>query len=155
MHDITDLLINNPLFAEMNISEIRMLSKLFGVADLREGKHLFREGQAGDFVGFIISGKLEVLKKGADGAEVAIATIGKNQSVGEMSIVDHFPRSASARVIEEARILVLRHESFDRMVEEYPRLAVKLLKTLSRLMSLQLRRTSGNLVEEILLHPGV
>lgn len=62
-----------------------------------------------------------------------------------MSLVDEEPKSASVVTKENTLVLVLTKQGFNEMVEDAPKLAVKLLTKIARLMSERLRKTSGAL----------
>ncbi len=74
---------------------------------------------------------------------------GRGRSIGEMSLIDREPRSASCKVIESATVLLLTREQFEKLSVEHASIALKLLMRITRLMSRRLRMTSGQLVEHL------
>lgn len=114
----------------------------FGAEDI-----IFREGDPGDAVCFIIEGILDVVKGCATGKNVIIAEFSKGRSVGEMSLIDDFPRSATVKARTDGQLVKLTKQGFESILKEHPGTGIKILKGLARLLSLNLRRTSGHLVD--------
>ena len=112
--------------------------------EFRAGDVLFREGERGEDMYVIQSGLVQVLKKvGTD--ERPLATLGRGEFLGEMAILNDKPRTATADVLEDARLLVLDAKTFEAMVVGNTEIAVRLIKKLSR------RLDGANALIEILL----
>ena len=116
----------------------------------KAGEILFREGDKGDFVFFVVDGKLDVLKTSKTSEDAVLATIGKGRSIGEMTIVDDYPRSATVKTQTDVSLLILTRDDFEHILNEYPQIGIKVLKGLTRQVSLNLRKTSSRLAEYML-----
>jgi diguanylate cyclase (GGDEF)-like protein len=106
----------------------------------KSGNMLFREGDSGDELFIILSGKVSVFITDDDKEEVALSELGEGSYFGEMSIIDKAPRSASCRVIEDGEFLVLHSDDFFRITRTLPGPAVKIMNNMlsiivGRLMS--------------------
>jgi len=66
-----------------------------------------------------------------------------------MSIIDKSPRSASVITRQPAVVLILTKKGFDRLTERYPAIGITLLKKIMRLLSLNMRRTSSKLADQL------
>ena len=77
----------------------------------------------------------------------ALAEIDSGKAFGEMSLIDGEPRSASAKAAEATTVLTIDKHSFIRLIDEHPRLGVKLIVKLARRISRALRQTNIRLVE--------
>lgn len=66
-------------------------------------------------------------------------TLARGQSVGEMSIIDKKPRSATVRAKTEVILLTLTSDDFEKILKDYSEISMKILKGLSLLMSKKLR----------------
>jgi len=127
--------------------------QLQGIADymdaytVERGSFIFREWEREAYLCIIAEGSVNILKEDEDGKNKVIANIPAGSIIGEMSIIDGSPRSASASAEEDTTLLVLDKASFEQMINEKPLLGVKLLMKIARDISLRLRRTSGALVE--------
>ena len=131
------------LSSDLEGAEVQEFAKHFKVYKLSAGDILFSEGDPESYMGVLIKGKLAVLKPDASGIPQKISEIGPGKTVGEMSLIDGQPRSASIHVEEEAFVMVLYQGKFDDILLHQPTLGVKLLMYLMRLMSARLRMTSN------------
>jgi CRP-like cAMP-binding protein len=144
-----DMIINIPLFDKLKSNELSIVAKHINYIDLKEGEILFKEGVKGDFVCFVIDGTLDVIKKTETGENVVISSLPKGRSIGEMSIIDGYPRSATVKARTEAKLVTLTRDGFEIIQQEYPRIGIKIFKSLSRLLSLNLRKTSSSLADHM------
>ena len=108
--------------------------------EVSSGETLFKEGDRGDYLCFVISGNLEVIKTSKSTNDVIISTIGKGRSIGEMSVIDDYPRSATVKCKTKATLIALSRERFDTLLNEYPLIDVKVMRSITRLLSLNLRK---------------
>ena len=107
---------------------------------------LVREGEAGDFMMLLITGRIEVFKQDRWNAPRLIAVLDAGQTVGEMSMIDGEPRFASCIAAEQSVVAVLTRESLARIILEQPVLGAKILMELVLMLSKRLRQTSAKLV---------
>lgn len=145
---IVDCLMDNPLFDGLRGIELKKVAKHMIFFELEKDEILFEEGDFGDCVCFIVSGELHVLKESPkSGQKTLIATLTKNRSIGEMSVIDNTHRSATVRAAAKSTIVALTKKGFDLILEENPKAGIKILKQISRLMSMYLRKTSSELAD--------
>ena len=143
---IVDCLMEIPLFDDLRDMELNTAAKHMNFFELEKDEVLFKEDDPGDYVCFIVAGELQVLKKTRKtGQKVLIATLTKNRSIGEMSVIDNTKRSATVKASTRSTIIALSKRGFDQILEENPIIGIKILKQLSRLMSMNLRKTSSQL----------
>ena len=113
------------------------------------GVTLFREGGKDKHLVFVVSGKVDILKE-TDACEPKhIATARPGSCLGEMSIVDDYPHSATARIAAEAELIILTKRNLLRITEESATLGIRILWGLAWQLSARLRRTSGVLAEHL------
>lgn len=108
------------------------------------GTVIFREGESGQHMFVLQSGRVRITKDHPQGAR-ALAILGPGEFFGEMAILNDKPRNATADALEEVRALVLDSKMFEAMVVGNTEIAVRLIKKLSR------RLDSANALIEILL----
>lgn len=144
---VAELLLNAPLFQDMDPSDISVLARFLTLCNVEEGGIVFREGDPGEFMGLIVEGVVDLFKDGPADHPVHISTENYGKMLGEMSIIDGEPRSATARFQGRGQVLILTKESFQRLLHEHPRAAANFLYRLSRTLSQRLRRTTGNLTQ--------
>jgi CRP-like cAMP-binding protein len=147
---LVDSLSNISLFDRLNGQELGVLAKYVNVIDVNPGEYIFKEGDKGDYVCFVEKGSLDVMKRSSAGGTAIIATLTRGRSIGEMAVIDNFPRSATIRARTKATLLTLTRSGFDLILEQEPTIGVKILKGISRLLSQNLRRTSSQLADYML-----
>ncbi len=108
------------------------------------GTVLFREGDAGQHMYVLQGGKVRISKDVTNGPRV-LAILGPGEFFGEMAILNDKARTATAEVVEDARVLVLDARTFEAMVVGNTEIAVRLIKKLAR------RLDSANALIEILM----
>jgi len=143
---ITDLLVKIPMFAGLDPDELEVIKKHIKLFEVKEGAILFQEGDQGDYVCFVVDGRLEITKRTIIGDDFVLNTLAKGQSVGELSIIDRRPRSATVRAKTEATLFTLTRDDFELIMKDYSEVSIKILKGLSLLLSKKLRQTSSRLV---------
>ena len=78
-----------------NFQEILVLAKHMAAYRLPQGATLFKEGDRVPFLCLVYKGQVDVFKEGDDGKEKRLISIRKGRTLGEMSLVDQEPRSAT------------------------------------------------------------
>jgi CRP/FNR family transcriptional regulator, cyclic AMP receptor protein len=122
----------------------RLLSELFEHAvahNLRDGEVLFRAGDVGDGCYRIQTGLVKVVVTSQQGEERIISLLGPDAIVGELSMIDGGPRSASVVAISECSLSFLSRAKFQTCIDAHPELTSYLMKTLAR----RLRETDDGL----------
>lgn len=148
-----DFLLSLSLFDSFNVDELKLLSRHMSFINLQRGEFLFLEGDKGDFMGFVVEGVIEVLKKSANGENVIIARLTKGSSIGEMALIDKSPRSATVVCKQATLMLTLTSKGFDKLTKVAPTTALKFIQKISRLLSLNMRRTSSKLADVLQNNP--
>ncbi len=132
-------------------AEVRTLAEYAHAYDATEGARLVKEGAREAYLCLILQGKAHVLKEksfdGSESAKITYASAG--QAIGEVSLLDNQPRSASVVASGPMVFLVLEQDEFERLIDDVPRLAVKLLRKIGSLLCQRLRQTSGQLVQNL------
>jgi len=105
------------------------------------------EGDQGTFMGFVVSGILEIQKKTDSGESIVLARLTKGSSIGEMALIDKSPRSATVIAKQTTTMVTLTDKGFDILATKYPPLGIKVIQKIARLLSLNMRRTSSMLAD--------
>lgn len=128
--------------------EMQKVCPFFELVKYPEGIILFNEGDPGDFMGFVVSGRLEVEKQtDFKGKQVILAILGKGSFIGEVALFDHNPRSTTVRAIEDSELVILKREALDTIMEQYPQTGIKLLQGIIRILAIRLRKTTERLTK--------
>ena len=126
-----------PLFASLDDDAARDLRSLLSDKTVPQNTRLFRQGDKGDAMYLIQSGRVRISIRDDDDAEVILAELAQGDFFGEMSIIDGRQRSADAKVIDDARLAILSREAFLSFVRSNPDVALEMLSALTD----RLRRT--------------
>ena len=126
-----------PLFASLDDDAARDLRSLLTERDVPQNTRLFRQGDMGDAMYLIESGRVRISIRDEDKQEVTLAELAQGDFFGEMSIIDGRNRSADAKVIEDSRLAVLSRDAFLTFVRKKPDVALEMLSALTD----RLRRT--------------
>ncbi len=129
--------------------DIDILARQAHAYRMAPGHYLFREGGRDSALFIIAEGTIKILKEAGYRHYRTIAIIHRGTVLGEMSVVDGRPFSASALAVEPTDVILITRRNVLGLIERHPELGNKLLLQLARLISLRLRRTSGLLVEHL------
>jgi CRP-like cAMP-binding protein len=117
-----------PLFATLRAEDLMPIARVATVERYEPGEPLFDEGAPGDTLYVIASGTVAIAHGG-----VKLATLGAGEALGEMSVLDGSPRSASAVAGPDgARVLCVDQEAFYEVMREQAELAEGIVRILSR-----------------------
>jgi CRP/FNR family transcriptional regulator, cyclic AMP receptor protein len=141
-----------PLFASLDDEAAADLRNLLSDRAVAQNTRLFRQGDKGDAMYLIESGRVRISIEDDDKQELTLAELAQGDFFGEMSIIDGRQRSANAHVIEDARLAVLSRDAFLSFVRTNPHVALEMLSALTdrlrRTDELLRSRVSRNVNEE-------
>jgi len=126
-----------PLFASLDDDAARDLRSLLSDKRVPQNTRLFRQGDKGDAMYLIESGRVRISIRDEEEQEVILAELAQGDFFGEMSIIDGRQRSADAKVIEDAQLAILSREAFLSFVRNNSDVALEMLSALTD----RLRRT--------------
>jgi CRP-like cAMP-binding protein len=131
------------LFHFLTNEEVELIVPYLDLVAFPKGARIFKEGEKGDFVGFISQGRLEVKKSTEfEGKQVIIATLGRGSLVGELAFVDiDEPRTATVVALENSEIVVLKRKDLEALTEKWPHIGIKILKGIIRILAVRLRKS--------------
>ena len=143
------------LFAGVPLADFQLVLSTMRQVRLGQGERLFEQGQRGDAMQVVASGKLAVLVKDAQGRENKISQLGPGQCVGEMTFLDPQPRSASVAAMEPTLALELDRHLLEFLRADAPQAAVAIvggiidqinerLRDTNQLIDVQLRRLKAS-----------
>ena len=137
------------IFADLDTTEINIISKHMHVSRIESGDTVFSQGDPGDKMYFIVDGTLDILKTVDGQAEKKIAVQAPGGSIGEMAVIGGFSRTATVKACSDATLLTLSRRRLNHICETRPKIGVKILMAIARLLSNHLRDTSQELLEFI------
>ncbi|MGZ5971235.1 MAG: cyclic nucleotide-binding domain-containing protein [Polyangiales bacterium] len=124
------------LFGGLSDETISSLVSELVLEQIEPGTLVMREGETAREMFVVLGGELEVLKRGAGGNEARVAMLGPGDWVGEMSIIDVMPRSATVRALAPSLLLKISAEDLDKLyrrdVKSYALFVLNMARELSR-----------------------
>ncbi|AGZ36459.1 cyclic nucleotide-binding domain-containing protein [Pseudomonas sp. SWI6] len=141
--EIRDMLMDCGQFDNLQLSDFQAAAGYFSLTEIREGHTIFNEGDAGTFMCILHQGVVSVRKTDSTGAQVEIATLRKGRAFGEMAVLDGERRSASCIAASDCLLLTLGKDSLEKMLNEAPRIAARIIRALAVTLSKRLRMQDG------------
>jgi CRP/FNR family cyclic AMP-dependent transcriptional regulator len=120
-----------PLFTGLEDEAATELSETMGTVRLNKGEILFHEGDTGDRLYVVVSGKVKLGRSGSAGRENLLAVLGPGQMFGELSLFDPGPRSTTATAVTSCEIRTLEHDELMTWLAGRPEVAQGLLGQLA------------------------
>lgn len=149
MDTLCQMLESTQLFRGFTRKEIESVADYTHAYRAPAGATLFEEGGKDKYLAFIVKGKVNILKESGTTSQKHIATARSGSCLGEVSIVDDYPHSATAKFVEEAEVIILTKRNLLRITEESAVLGNRILWRLACQLSARLRQTSGALAEHL------
>jgi CRP/FNR family cyclic AMP-dependent transcriptional regulator len=147
--EICEMIAETQLFSDLSWPEIESLAAFVQCYEVPAGICIFSEGEPGNYLCLLITGQIAIEKEDQDGVSKQLVVITRGKTVGEMSIIDGEPRSATCTALSDSVVLLLTKENYQRLIKERPGLAITILSRVAKLMSQRLRALSGQLVEHL------
>jgi CRP/FNR family cyclic AMP-dependent transcriptional regulator len=120
------------LFRDLNPHDLQILGATCHERDYAAGDVLIRQGDTAVGLFVIVSGKVRVTRRQDNEPEQELNTLGPGEVVGEMSLLDDLPRSATVTAVEPTHVLTLPVWDFRATLREHPDMGIRLLGILSR-----------------------
>ncbi|MDE1168883.1 MAG: cyclic nucleotide-binding domain-containing protein [Pseudomonas sp.] len=146
--EIRDMLMDCGLFNQLQPGDFAAAAGYFAISTPSKGEAIFSEGDAGTFMCIIHYGSVTVQKTGNDNRQIDIATLRKGRAFGEMAVLDGERRSASCVAASDCTLLNLGKDSLDKMLNEAPKVAARIIRALAVSMSKRLRMADGQLLTQ-------
>jgi len=121
-----------PFFTQLSDKELDVIRAVATEKSYPKNAVVLTEGEMGDSLYMIQSGKVKVFIGDEEGREIILKILGPGAFFGEMSMIDKEPRSASVTTIESSTFLVLTHAAFERCVEQQPRIGNMVMQMLAQ-----------------------
>jgi len=145
--ELCSLIERAQIFRELSRKEIVTLAQFAQAYRVRKTATVFHEGDKGDALYVVANGKVNLFKEAGSGSYKKIHMVSAGKTMGEMSLLDGLPYSASAVAAETSTLLMITKSRFECFTEEQPVIGLKVVTSIARLMSLRLRQTTGILLD--------
>jgi len=136
MDEKLGLLKQTPLLAGLNQHDLEEVGRLADEIDAKAGKVLMRKGELGSEFFMIADGTVRIERDGR-----VIATLGPGDFFGDIALVVERPRTATATVETDSRLLVVGHREFHSLMDRFPSIRISVLESIAiRLAELEADR---------------
>ncbi len=134
------------LFPFLAAEERQKFCSYFEYRQIPADTELISQGIPGEFMGFLLSGKLAVKKETSfTGKYILLAILEQGAMFGEISIVDNNQRTATVISMEECRLLIMNKLMTDRLIDEEPALGILFLKQIVHVVGRRLQKLGDRL----------
>jgi CRP/FNR family transcriptional regulator, cyclic AMP receptor protein len=142
---VSDPLAKAGIFQGVEPSAIQALRASLESVSFPRSHVIFAEGEPGDRLYIVISGKVKIGRRSADGRENLLAVFGPSDMFGELSIFDPGPRTSTATTVTEVSAVSMDRAALREWITKRPEIAEQLLRVIAR----RLRRTNNMLADLI------
>ena len=131
-----------PLFAAVHGEGLRRLADAVHQRGLHGGEWVFTEGETGEELFFVRSGRVEIVQVVDDGENI-LEEVGPGDHFGEVALIDELPRAYSARAVEDSLLLSIGRSRMREAVHDHPDIAFAMMAALSRRLRAATGRVRG------------
>jgi CRP/FNR family cyclic AMP-dependent transcriptional regulator len=129
---LSNLLKHIPLFQTLDDGELAVIEGLAVEKNVPRGSIILNEGDMGDALFVMASGRVKVLVSDADGREIILKILGAGDFFGELSLIDKEPRSASVVALDNTTLRVLSYQGFRDCLVRSPNIATAVMTALAK-----------------------
>ena len=144
------------LFEHLNADDRATLAEVIDARRLAAGDTLFKVGEPGESLYVVRSGEVELFIKDTAGQRIPLAIVGTGEVFGELALLDHSPRTATAIAMSDSMLLELDRGDLLLLFQRSPAAALGLLAAMGRMTrkadELLKTRVSRNVNEEVAEH---
>ena len=133
-----------PIFENLSPKEITAVEKLIHKRSYVTDEEIFREKDPGGGMYIIMDGKVSIVKNYGGDHGQTLATLEDGDFFGEIALLDESPRTATAISLSDSMILGFYRTDLYELVDRRPKLAVKIIVNLARVVSERLRHSNAN-----------
>jgi CRP-like cAMP-binding protein len=125
-----DLLRRVPLFSLLTVTQAEVISGAVIKRRFKRGETLVEQGHKSDALFILLTGRARVMTSDSRGREVILATLSQGDYLGEMSIIDNEPHSATVRAEVQTDVLMLGRTEFARCLTENASMSLVVMRGL-------------------------
>ena len=121
-----------PLFTHLSLEQLEVINRLLQEVQFLAGEIIMREGEPGGELYILVEGEVDVYKAWRTPAEEKLASMQPVSYIGEMSVLDNEPRSATVIARSDARLLTLAGARFKELILQAPEISFEVFPILMR-----------------------
>jgi CRP/FNR family cyclic AMP-dependent transcriptional regulator len=150
-----------PIFGGLAPEVLDQIIEAAAIVEVAPAVQLIAEGELATSVFVVCQGELEIRKRGTHGKEFRLAVLKSGDCVGEMSLIDIQPRSATVCTLTPTVLFRLDHSDIGKLYRSHPEVYTLLVMNIAREISRRLRRADqvladmGLVIQELWSSPSV
>jgi len=149
-----EFLVKIPMFENLSAEDLNLLTLLWHERTIKKSEVLFRKGDVGSSMFIVENGAVEIcVLSGQDQEDIRVSTIDRGGFFGELALISGQPRTATAKAIEDCRLLEMWREEFIEFLSTRPIVAISMIveigKRLQATNELVTSMASRNINEEM------
>jgi CRP/FNR family cyclic AMP-dependent transcriptional regulator len=121
-----------PLFSGLTETQLETLAAGSARRSYPKGRTIVSEGEPSQSMYILLAGRAKVQRSDSEGKEVILAVLGSGEFIGEMSLIDDAPRSASVVTLEPCEFMGVSKDAFKAMLTQSPEVAMNVMRGLVR-----------------------
>lgn len=133
------------LFGSINMTDMQQLQSEMQWQTLAKGDVLFRQGDPGDGMYIVITGRLQIFILDDNKKEKLHSEVGPGEVVGEIALLTQETRSATLYAIRETNVVKLPTHVFDKLIDQYPKMMVQITRMIVRRQQQMLANKISNI----------
>lgn len=128
-----EFLTNIPMFENLSAEDLNLLTLLWHERTIRKSEVLFRKGDVGSSMFIVENGSMEIcVRSEHDQEDIRVSTINRGGFFGELALLSGLPRTATAKAIEDCRLLEMWREEFIEFLSTRPVVAISMINEIGR-----------------------
>ncbi|MCR4317753.1 MAG: Crp/Fnr family transcriptional regulator [Planctomycetes bacterium] len=120
-----------PLFANLSRKELETLAGICITKFYEAGDCIFKQDEVGELLYIIVKGLVRIEHKSHYRKRKVLALLAEEDCFGEMALIDHESRSATAMAMNNIELLLIKKEDFERIAFDSPAILMNIIKLLS------------------------
>ena len=133
--------------SDFKFDELKVLAQYLAVYKAPKGTVVFKQGDRDPYLALVFKGSVRVVQEDDAGQQKTLTIVTRLYTLGEMSLVDQQPRSATAICEEDSILFVLGQEDMQRMQQKDPKIWGGVLLQFCKMLSSRVRALSGEVLD--------
>jgi CRP-like cAMP-binding protein len=129
--DILEHLKKTSIFSGLTDEALSDVARSASARKVAKGDILMKKGEVGDSLFLIQQGWVKIVTEDSKGDELIINKCGPGETIGEMALLDRSPRSATVIALEDAEVVELKQDVFEKVLNQRPDVSLSIIRSYS------------------------
>lgn len=129
--NLKQILASTALFGDLPDDALAHVISESRVRKFRRGQVIFSTGDPSDNLLVVVSGRITVIVRSADGGELMLAIVGAGKVLGELGVIDGGPRSADAETLDDTEVLLIPRDTVHELQVSHPQFTAAALNAIA------------------------